>query len=272
MQSPHLDQAGYESDTSEIRHQNILPRSQAPGPIPHEGRQAAFPSAPREGKSQQRSRSWSPERFELPDRISNMTLRHSKLPEYNFEPQHTSSPNNPVIFQQSLRDISSPEKFSTQDPHAWMDQFELWVSFKLWEQDDKAKIGAFALLLSDRPSRWWHSSGLSAKSEWTQVKSAFLERFSTLGRYRFKDRSKLWSLRQTQNQPVSEFIQEVQSLAKLISADSKDIYDVIVNGVKPTIQQFLLSKQITTLADLIHWCRLAEDLIPPHPITQVLRF
>ena len=135
----------------------------------------------------------------------------------------------------------------------------MWAQFK--NLDDVAKISAFVLLLTPQAAIWFHASELSTESTWTQVKAEFLQRFSKYGRQTYLDRSKLWSMKQTTESPM-EFITSVQSLAKIIGAPDADIVDVIMTGLKPVVRNFLVTKQVTTLPDLIYYSRLAEDLVP----------
>ena len=60
---------------------------------------------------------------------------------------------------------------------------------------------------------------------------------------------------------LGEFITEVRSLADIISIDSQTTCDVILAGLEPHIQSFLLTKQVRTLEELIQQSRLAEDLL-----------
>ena len=93
------------------------------------------------------------------------------------------------------------------------------------------------------------------------MKAAFLERFSKYGLHAFRDKQELWKLRQKSNQTVGEFITEVRSLADIIGVDSEATFDVILAGLKPHIQSFLLTKQVRTLEELIRQSRLAKVLL-----------
>ena len=181
--------------------------------------------------------------------------------------QVPESGSTPPVF--SLRDLPAPGRFygnPTDCPEDFLKSFLLWAGYRRLTSDENALISSFALLLADRASGWFHSLPADTVATWDKLKSAFLERFSRLRVHRFKDQASLWAMRQSSTQCVDEFVSDVRRRAELIGVSEATVFDVALNGVKSSVQQFLLHKEVKTLEELLKYARSAEHLVAVDPI------
>ncbi len=165
------------------------------------------------------------------------------------------------VFSSISSQITLP-KFSgdkKSDPGSWLWNFENYVEMlKLDEGQQKA---AFAHHMTGIAEDWLYVMPERERDDLDGVKAKFKERFYPSPNLEWKRESQLYEVKQREDQPVLEYITAIEKGAKEAGPGmDRDLRNLIISGLLPSIQQFVQVKEPKDLNELKRYAKRAEDI------------
>ena len=165
------------------------------------------------------------------------------------------------VFSSISSQITLP-KFSgdkKSDPGSWLWNFENYVEMlKLDEGQQKA---AFAHHMTGIAEDWLYVMSERERDDLDGVKAKFKERFYPSPNLEWKRESQLYEVKQREDQPVLEYITAIEKGAKEAGPGmDRDLRNLIISGLLPSIQQFVQVKEPKDLNELKRYAKRAEDI------------
>ena len=181
--------------------------------------------------------------------------------------------------RQNVDDMANsliPAKFAgmvNERADLWIADLEAWMTFK--GVDEKNKVDSVPLLLKGTARIWFDAIAKKDKDSFQKFKDLFIERFKRDETTRWKDVSDIWNTTQRPDQPVEEFITEMEQKGLMAKAPPQDLKYAIMNGLKPYIRQALLAAKSTNSLEEIRQFAIAveaaEGTEPPNNLAALTR-
>ena len=156
------------------------------------------------------------------------------------------------------------EQFSpltTTDAGLWLRNFERYCKLRGWNEDQTT--AAFPLYLKDSAVMWYDAVPEAIQKKYADLKKTFMDRFMPTSINSWKESGVFLNTKQGPNQSVEEFCEEVHRLAVPLKKGEQDIKDVIIRGLLPHIRQFVLTKDHSTLTEVVQSARMAQSIGGP---------
>ena len=141
------------------------------------------------------------------------------------------------------------------DSKLWITQFQLMVTAK-GLNDAKART-TLPLYLKDSALRWYISLEDDVKGDYDALKEAFQRRFEPDPRTKWQRTAELYSILQNQS-TVEDFIAKITTKAAQLQLPDDQTFNIILNGLKPCIRQFVLQQNPGTIQELTQNAKLAQ--------------
>lgn len=138
----------------------------------------------------------------------------------------------------------------------WLETFEIWAQCKGITDDVKAS--ALALHLRDAAATWLRIQHTDVRSSWRDLRAAFLDRYGPDRQAGWQKAGQIWTMTQQVGQPVLDFIDSVERVARDADIPAELQFAAVVNGLRPSIRAFVLRQSPENLDALRHAARLAE--------------
>lgn len=189
----------------------------------------------------------------------------------NLDPQSDSANQerepmmeNPTVTMAGLKPFSNEQD---SDPNLWLQKFKTFAKVK--KLADDIIVPQFSLLLTGKAERCFSTLPEDRTTTFAELEKTFLEMFTPSEAIRWSQVQALMSRVQalmSRQQGASEtsddFIEDVRRQAGLLKKDDKEVVDFIVNGLRPEIRSFVLSKEASNLRDVTKFARMGQSLHP----------
>ena len=160
------------------------------------------------------------------------------------------------IYPQNFRGVVS------ESADAWLRQFVNYCAYKGYD-DDRAKA-LFRVLLVECAAVWFNSLEEAIQHDWTQLKAAFLARYTTPEFMKYKYATELFNSKQGER-PLDDFCAYMQNLAREVKADEHMLCYAVLNGLKSEIKNHVTQVRPTTWKDLVDAAKVGEMCVPETP-------
>ena len=160
------------------------------------------------------------------------------------------------IYPQNFRGVVS------ESADVWLRQFLNYCAYKGYD-DDRAKA-LFRVLLVECAAVWFDSLEVAIRQDWTQLKAAFLARYTTPEFMKYKHATELFSSKQGERS-VDDFCAYMQNLAREIKADEHMLCYAVINGLKSEIKNHVTRLRPATWKDLADAAKVGEMCVPETP-------
>jgi len=160
------------------------------------------------------------------------------------------------IYPQNFRGVVS------ESADVWLRQFLNYCAYKGYD-DDRAKA-LFRVLLVECAAVWFDSLEVAIRQDWTQLKAAFLARYTTPEFMKYKHATELFNSKQGERS-VDDFCAYMQNLAREIKADEHMLCYAVINGLKSEIKNHVTRLRPATWKDLADAAKVGEMCVPETP-------
>ncbi|XP_069109653.1 uncharacterized protein [Argopecten irradians] len=144
---------------------------------------------------------------------------------------------------------------ATEDAKLWLERFKLFAIAKGFNAN-KAKA-SLPLLLKDNALRWYLSLPPYVKDSYEDLKTEFLTRYGPDESTKWKRTVDLYQLKQTK-ETAEDYITKVTNLAAEVDLPEEQLKAIVLNGLKPQLQQFVLQKEPRDMEEVRKTAKLAE--------------
>ena len=218
-------------------------------------------------------RRFGPPSYKYTDLTREHQPKQQTAPHTTLTSTHHTAPNmheaeegNPPPPQQRATDNLAPEYFkglSSENADLWMTTIENWRSYRLMnEEQTKAAIPLF---FRDGAAHWYQALADDKKGTLPHLKAAFKERYQAQHRDKWKRAAELCNLHQTANQPVADFLTNIEMLAKKAGLGDAQTVFTAVNGLTPVLRQAVHTKEANTMETVRKWATVAEGAVDSNP-------
>ena len=130
----------------------------------------------------------------------------------------------------------------------WLGRFEKVARVRKWKDDEKCL--QFSLLLTDAAEKWFYSLEQEHQDNYEDLSSQFRERFfpTELDRPR---RVKEFLNSMQGKESVQEYVESIQARGRSLQKSALEIQDVVVNGLRQEIRNFVLTKEAKSLEEIV---------------------
>ncbi len=132
------------------------------------------------------------------------------------------------------------------------------------------KLSLLPFLLTDTAAKWLHTLPAESKDTVDHFSTSFKKRFGIDADAKWKLEADLHNKKQLANQSTMAFIDTMVSSATDLEIGEGEHLNIILKGLRPQIQQFMLTKQPKTVEELKSFARLADTVVKPEEDTKVL--
>lgn len=138
---------------------------------------------------------------------------------------------------------------------------ELWLSLfndhgLLHAMDDDTRLAQFNYFVDQYTQDWKFNLPASQKDTWANLQTAFLARFSVSDP--LADSQALYTCQQRQDQPVNDFIHEMQKRATKCNLPEQNLIHLLINNVLPAIKADLIRAKPSTINQVLEVAKTAE--------------
>jgi len=119
-------------------------------------------------------------------------------------------------------------------------------------------VGLRTVLLRDNACDWFDTLSDTQRSNWGDVRAAFMEQFQDSDLLRWKKASEMWNRHQAEDECVDAYITSMQKMAKAVNVQGDQLRYAIQRGLQPQLLAHVVQSQPTTVEDLIKAARVAE--------------
>jgi len=130
------------------------------------------------------------------------------------------------IYPSNFRGVAS------ENADAWLRRLINYCVYKGYD-DDRAKA-LFRVLLTECAAVWLDTLEEATRNNWTQLKAAFLSRYTTPDFLKYKHASELFNSKQG-DRSVDDVCAYMQNLAREVNADEHMLCYAVLNGLKSDI-------------------------------------
>ena len=160
------------------------------------------------------------------------------------------------IYPQNFRGVVS------ESADAWLRQFLNYCAYKGY--DDHRTKALFRVLLVECAAVWFDSLEEAVQHDWTQLKAAFLARYTTPEFMKYKHATELFNSKQGERS-VDDFCAYMQNLAREVKADEHMLCYAVLNGLKSEIKNHVTRLRPVTWKDLVDAAKVGEMCVPETP-------
>ena len=114
----------------------------------------------------------------------------------------------------------------------------------------KSKQRRLSLFFRDGAAFWYQALADNKKDTLAHHQAAFKERYQNQERDKWKRAAELFNLHQTANQPVADFLTNIEMLAKKAGLNDAQTVFAAVNGLTPILRQAVLTKEAATMENV----------------------
>src|SRR3989442_8389397 len=153
-----------------------------------------------------------------------------------------------------------PSRFSglsSENAEQWLNDVTNYCAYK--KLDDPGKIGLIPLLLKDAARCWFDILDAGSKDSFDHLSAAFKEHYKPPAITRWKEVSLVWDLIQKHDQPVEQFISQVQQQAIKAKLNEEQLRYSILHGLLPELRRAVINHEPATLDDIRKWATIAES-------------
>jgi len=111
---------------------------------------------------------------------------------------------------------------------------------------------------------WFDSLEVAIQQDWTQLKAAFLARYTTPEFMKYKHATELFNSKQDERS-VDDFCAYMPNLAREIKADEHMLCYAVINGLKSEIKNHVTRLRPATWKDLVDAAKVGEMCVPETP-------
>lgn len=148
-----------------------------------------------------------------------------------------------------------PHFSGDSDSKLWITQFQLMVTAK-GLNEAKART-TLPLYLKDTALRWYISLDDDIKGDYDLLKESFQARFQPDPRTKWQRTAELYTVTQNQS-TVEDYIARITTKTAELQLPDEQTFNIILNGLKPCIRQFVLQQNPGTIQELAQSAKLAQ--------------
>ena len=150
------------------------------------------------------------------------------------------------------------ERFNpkTMDAHTWLHKFLAIAVWANWSNEQMCFF--FGLHLLSDAYDWFANLPDAVTHNFNEIKEQFLARFSLHGSSKWSIIQEIYEMKQKSDQPVQDFIQQVQMKARLIDLPEDQVIGALMKGFLPNIRADLIRSNIQTLPEVIKEASISE--------------
>ena len=140
---------------------------------------------------------------------------------------------------------------------------DLYKNFN--EINDQRALAIFALVLKHGAMTWYLGQSAVTKAGWTQLQTAFKERYFPQVINPWKQTAQLWSMKQCSHQLAVDFMSAFKVEAGRAKIMEDQLRFVVVQGLLPHVLQFVVTREGSDANSLRKWLALAHAAAEPDP-------
>jgi hypothetical protein len=145
---------------------------------------------------------------------------------------------------------------SGEHAEKWLEQFNMYTSFKKLDDDDKLRL--FQLLMKDQARDWLASLPDDKKTHITILMDEFRKRHELTRVDKWKKTADIWKRQQLSQEPVDDYISSMQAAARRIKMSESLLADAIIQGMLPELRIYVLQSGAETIDQIVRAARVAE--------------
>ena len=151
------------------------------------------------------------------------------------------------------------EKFdpTQSDALSWLHRFITVATYTKWDNEQMCFF--FGMHLLKDAYVWFSNLPAEIAKNFNLLKEQFISRFSLKGANKWSIMPELYEMKQRHDQPVQDFIQQVQMKAKVIELPEDQVIGALMKGFLPHIRSDLIRSDITNIGDVIREASLSEQ-------------
>lgn len=148
----------------------------------------------------------------------------------------------------------------SQDAQLWLTRFQLMAVTKNLN-DNKAKA-TLPLLLKENALRWYVALPQHVKDNYAELKREFIIRYGPDERVQWQRTASLYQTAQGSGESVEDYVSGVTSKGAELNLPEEQLRNIVLNGLRPHLRQFVLQQNPATLDDMRKSAKLAELTLP----------
>ena len=194
----------------------------------------------------------------IPDPAYNRQTRTMATEPNTANPiQGGSSEGRPLNLLKFDANICEKFDHKTMDAHTWLHKFLLIASYYKWTNEQLCFY--FGLHLLTEAYNWFSNLPDTISTNFDQLKEHLISRFSLHGSTKWSIMPEIFEMKQKHDQPVQEFIQQVQMKSKLIDLPEDQLIGALMKGFLPHIRADLIRSEINNMSDVIKEATISEQ-------------
>ena len=141
-------------------------------------------------------------------------------------------------------------------PADWLREVAKYADYR--ELTDEKRLKLHKFLLQSAAADWLDLQPATAVDTMQHFKESFTARFGTSDIQKYKTAQDIFTRKQTRNEPVEIFINDIQKLCKQISVDDAVVRYAILNGMRPDLAAYVIRQRPSNIAEITAAAKMAE--------------
>ena len=150
---------------------------------------------------------------------------------------------------------------SGESPEDFLDNVKAYCALR----NDTAPEKFLPLALKEGAKAWYLTLEDPDKSDWDKISTKFKERYNPPKIMNFARVGDLFESKQGENESVRDYISRVQHACHVAKLDNDMTMKAVLNGLRQSLQTFVLAKDPKTLPEIEKHAIMAE-LVTPKPV------
>ena len=126
---------------------------------------------------------------------------------------------------------------------------------------DQDKLDCLVSNLSGPVRAWFRYQPQATQQSYKELRAAMTDAFKTTEQAKHLARSALFQMRQGPLQSVSEYVHAVQLKARGLDMSEKDLVSIVLNGIDPSIRQYIVMDRPTKIQDILKSPAAQQDFM-----------
>jgi len=107
----------------------------------------------------------------------------------------------------------------------------------------------------------------SEMTNYKLFKKAFRDYYVGPEELKWKEKGTLSSQGQKTDELVEDYVTRIRKGAKRLTLDGQTVFDIVLNGLWPTVRMHVMQRHATTIDELIKFAKIAEAVVPTASVT-----
>ena len=150
---------------------------------------------------------------------------------------------------------------SGESPEDFLDKIKAYCALR----NDTAPENFLRLALKEGAKAWYLTLEDPDKSDWEKFSKKFKERYNPAEIMNFARVGDLFEFKQGKNESVRDYISRMQHACRVAKLDNDMTVRAMLNGLRQSLQTFVLAKNPKTLPEIEKHAIMAE-LVTPKPV------